>query len=439
MRRIRAFLAVIALATALDAPATAQTEAPKPSGNLKVTARPAPDAPPFTNADQVEYIVYRQTADGHAGEMVDTGYGSVDSEARFSLPPGRYVVAASIDLARAETLIEIRAGELATADIVLPAGVIEARAMAAAGKPLLEPDTRWTVVDVFGRKHETVGPSLSVTVSPGPARITAALGNAGATAAVTAAAAQTEQTDVVIDIGMLILSGKRSAGAKQADDNIRWDLTSAVGEPLADYGNTEFRLAAGAYRVKATIGLASGYADVEVAAGGTTAKEFVVPAGRVTARAFFAADGPPVTENPRLEILDPEPGADGEPKIIASASSDRSSFDLPPGDYVLRATADIVSGETAFSLDAGEAIEVSVALGAGVLTVNARGGKRLDVLSREKDIYGKQAILATRHAESATLTLPAGALEVMVTRSDGSEQRLPATVVAGERTDLTFE
>jgi Ca-activated chloride channel family protein len=146
-----------------------------------------------------------------------------------------------------------------------------------------------------------------------------------------------------------------------------------------------------------------------------------------------------VTENPRLEILDPEPGADGEPKIIASASSDRSSFDLPPGDYVLRATADIVSGETAFSLDAGEAIEVSVALGAGVLTVSARGGKRLDVLSREKDIYGKQAILATRHAESATLTLPAGALEVMVTRSDGSEQRLPATVVAGERTDLTFE
>jgi hypothetical protein len=437
--RIGLVLSCLAVVAAGFAPeAIGQDQPAKPAENLKVTSRPAPDAPPFTDADRIDYTVYRRTDGGAPGEKVDTGYGSIDSAAWFSLPPGGYVVVASTDLARAGSPIDITGNQLATVDIVLPAAVIEARAMASAEKPIFDNDTRWTVIDVFGRKAESIGPTLDIKVSPGETKVTAGLGTAKATAVVNAAGATTEKVDVVINLGTLLLSGKRSAEANELDDNIRWEVTPADTEPLTDYGTAKFNLAAGTYRVKGTIGLAEGYAEVPVAAGETVAKEFVVPAGRATVRALFAENGPPVTDNPLFEILDPDPGADGERKVIASSRRDGDPFDLAPGDYVLRATAEKVSAETPFRLEAGQTIRLSVVLDAGVLALSSKESTRFDVLAAEKDIYGKQAVLATHHGDSATLTLRAGAYEVKTTRG-GSERRFPVTIVAGQRADLSVE
>src|SRR3990172_6487087 len=99
------------------------------------------------------------------------------------------------------------------------------------------------------------------------------------------------------------------------------------------------------------------------------------------------------------------------------------------------ASSDEASAEVPFDLVAGPPVEVSVVLNAGLLALAAPGGDRLEILSSAKDIYGKQAVIATSYGESWSLALPAGAYTVKVPKSDGGENAAKATITAGQRTE----
>jgi Ca-activated chloride channel family protein len=104
---------------------------------------------------------------------------------------------------------------------------------------------------------------------------------------------------------------------------------------------------------------------------------------------------------------------------------------------VLRASSGAASAEAGFEIKAGPPIEVFVVLNAGILDITAPGGDFLELFSAEKDIYGEQKSVAYTYGESWQITAPAGDYVLKVRKKDGTDSTTPATVKAGERTEVT--
>jgi Ca-activated chloride channel family protein len=427
-----------ALTETVVATPAAPVEEPRPEYNLAVTARPAADAPPFTDRDVIRYDIHEATPDGYDETAVTIDYGGEGSLKRFALPAGDYVVVASKDLARASAAVTLTETSQAAVDIVMEAGFIEARAMATETEPSGDGNVRWDITDATGETDINYGPTRRLLVDAGEATVTGTLGTASTTVPVTVAAGETVAVDVVLGAGRLVLKGKRSEEASDYDAAIRWDVTSASGETVTTYGGeVSLDLAAGDYTVKASLGEASIEVAVSVPAGKTVDKVVVVATGRLVAHAYFAEGGPLVTAGPRFDVLAPEPGADGNRLTIATSYEDGVTFDLPPGKYVLMAQADVASAEAGFEIRAGAPTEVFVVLDAGLLAVTAPGGDALELLGAEKDIYGEQKSVAYTYGESWQVTVPAGDYVLKVRKTDGSETLTPVSIKAGARAEVT--
>ena len=427
-------------ATVVETPAPKPpAEEPRPEKNLKVTSRPAPNAEPFTGAQVIRYDIYRVTSAGDYAETpIETNYGGQGSLAEFALPAGTYAVVASKDLATASADVAVTEDKQSAVDVVFNAGFIEARAMATETEPSNDGGVAWNITDSTGDTDTSYGPTRRILVDAGDATVTGSLGTASNTVPVTVAPGATVAVDVVLGSGKLVLRGKRSAEATDFDNGIRWDVTNAAGETVTTYGGeVTIDLAAGDYTVTASLGEATAEVQVSVPAGKTVETLVVVATGRVIAHAYFAEGGPVVTAGPRFDVLAAEPGTDGQPVFIATSYEDGVTFDLPPGKYVMRASSDAATADAGFEVKAGPPIEVIVILDAGILAVSAPAGDFLELFSAKKDIYGEQQSVAYTYGESWQVTVPAGEYVLKVKKTDGSETETPATVRAGERTEVT--
>lgn len=424
-------------ATVVEAPA-APAEEPKPEYNLAVTSRPAPGAEPFGAQESIRYDIHPATPDGYDETAITIDYGGEGSLKRFTVPAGDYVIVASKDLARASAPVTLTEDKSVAVDVVFDAGFIEARAMATETEPSSDDNVRWDITDSDGETDTNYGPTRRLLVDAGEATVTGSLGTATTSVPVTVVAGETVAVDVVLGSGELVLKGKRSEEATDFDAGIRWDVTSASGEVVTTYGGeVTLDLAAGDYTVKASLGEASVEVKVSVPAGKTIEQVVVVATGRLVAHAYFAEGGPVVTAGPRFDVLDPEPGSDGNRVTIATSYEDGVTFDLPPGKYLLRAQADAASAEAGFEIKAGTPTEVFVVLNAGLLAVTAPGGDQLELLGSEKDIYGKQKSVAYNYGESWQVTVPAGEYVLRVRKTDGAETMTPVSVKAGARAEVT--
>jgi len=347
-------------------------------------------------------------------------------------------VVASKDLATASADVSVTEDKQSAVDVVFNAGFIEARAMATETEPSNDGGVAWDITDSTGDTDTSYGPTRRILVDAGDAKVTGSLGTATATVPVMVEPGATVAVDVVLGSGKLVLRGKRSEEATDFDNGIRWDVTSAAGETVTTYGGeVTIDLAAGDYTVKASLGEAIAEVQVSVPAGKTVETLVVVATGRIIAHAYFAEGGPAVTAGPRFDVLAPEPGTDGQPVFIATSYEDGVTFDLPPGKYVMRASSDAATADAGFEVKAGPPIEVIVILDAGILAVTAPGGDFLELFSAKKDIYGKRQSVAYTYGESWQVTVPAGDYLLKVKKTDGSETETPATVKAGERTEVT--
>ena len=420
-------------------PTPPPAEEPRPEKNLKVTSRPAANAAPFTGAETIRYDVYRSNSDGdHEETAFETSYGGEGSLAQFALPAGTYVVIASKDLAMAAAEVSVTEDKQTAVDVVFVAGFIEAQAMTTETEPSNDGGVRWDITDSTGDTDTSYGPTRRLLVEAGEATVTGSLGTATTSVPATVEPGSTVAVDVVLGAGRLVLRGKRSEEATDFDNGIAWDVTSSSGETVTTYGGeVTLDLAAGDYTVKATLGEATAEVKVSVPAGKTVEQLVVVATGKVIAHAYFAEGGPVVTAGPRFDILASEPGTDGKRLTLATSYEDGASFNLPPGDYVLQASSDAATAEVPFQLKAGPPIEVVVVLNAGLLAVTAPGGDFLELFAAKKDIYGKQPSVAYTYGESWQLAVPAGDYVLNVRKADGSESTTPATVKAGERTEVT--
>ncbi len=420
------------------APPAPPPQEEKPEYNLVVTSRPAPDAAPFTERDSIRYDIHRATGDEFEETALTIDYGGDKSMKRFALPAGDYVIVASKDIARALARVTVTEDSQTAVDVVFDAGFIEARAMASENEPLTRGDVRWDITNAGGDTEINYGLTRRALVDAGEATVQASVGNAVVAVPVVVTAGTTQNVDVVVGAGQLSLKGKRSEEATDFDNGIRWDITGASGNTVTNYGGEiTFDLAAGDYTIKATLGEAVVEVPVSVIAGNTIEKVVVVATGRAIAHAYFAEGGPAVTSDPRFDVMDPTPGTDGNMRTITTNYGDGVTFDLPPGSYIMRATSDAASAEAGFEIKAGPPTEVIVVLNAGIVAITAPRGDFLELLSSEKDIYGKQKAVAYTYGESWQLAAPAGEYVLKVRKTDGSEATAPVSVKAGQRTEVT--
>jgi len=211
------------------------------------------------------------------------------------------------------------------------------------------------------------------------------------------------------------------------------------GNSTTNYGETAYYVPAGDNKVTVTIGNGSATETIEVAAGSEVAKDIFVGVGRATLNAFYA-EGMRVEESGlTFNIVGAKKDIQGNRQDFGTNYGPDVGFDLPPGDYVARVSMDLATLEVPFTVKSGEAVAVDAMLGAGVLNIKAPGAEAIDIFTAKKDIQGNATQLGYAYGEERNATVPAGDYSVVVTMTDGSKKEVPATVIAGERTEIAVE
>ena len=324
---------------------------------------------------------------------------------------------------------------------------LKAMAVLAEGGPEVDErdDLRWDVwqLDGAGQKSKTSKTSYDNTMEalfePGRYVIGARLGAATVEVEVELKADELSELTVNLNATRLILHGRRSAGA-ETDKGIRWDVTLPNGRTTTAYGgDAGFVIPAGSRKVTGKLGKAMIEDVLELVAGETVEKDYIIATGRLVARAVYAEGGPTVEGDVRFDVLGATKDIAGKRKDFGTDYGDGAKFDLPPGDYVLKARVGKAIAEAAITIEPDVLTEPAVNVNAGILAITAPGGDRIDILGATKDIAGKRKDLGTNYGEGWQVALPDGDYVVKVRKKDKSVVEGAASVSAGQRTEVTVQ
>ncbi|HSG93939.1 MAG TPA: VWA domain-containing protein, partial [Afifellaceae bacterium] len=306
-------------------------------------------------------------------------------------------------------------------------------------------DLRWDVwgLDGAGRKSKTSKTSYDKVLEqlhePGRYVIGARLG--AATVEVETELKADELTELTVNLNATRLNvhGRRSTGA-ETDKGIRWDVTLPNSRTTTAYGgDARFVIPAGSRKVTAKLGKAMIEDVLELVAGETVEKDYIIATGRLVAHAVYAEGGPTVDGDIRFDVLGATKDISGRRKDFGTNYGDGVKFDLPPGDYVLRARVGKAVAELPVTIKPDALTEPAVNVNAGILAITAPGGDRIDILSAEKDIAGKQKDIATNYGEGWQIALPEGDYAIKIRKKDKSVVEGAASVTAGQRTEVTVQ
>lgn len=303
----------------------------------------------------------------------------------------------------------------------------------------------WTLSSLDGegnpsdRLATSYGPVLVMYQEPGSYSLSATLGNATARIDIDLAPDRLTDVSLNLDAGYISLVGRRDVGV-DPDRGVLWEVDLPDGRKAARHGATAtFLVPAGTRQVAAKLGAAVLEDKVDLAAGQAVNRDYIIASGRLSANALFAADGPDAGDNVRFDVLSGKPDASGHRKRFGTTYGNRKDLDLPPGDYLLRATADKAVAEVPVTVKGNERIEPTVVLNAGVLDITAPGGNRLDIVDGGRQFFGSRKSFGTAYGESWQVVLPEGDYIVRVEKRDSTQVQGSASIKAGGRTQVTIE
>jgi Ca-activated chloride channel family protein len=308
-------------------------------------------------------------------------------------------------------------------------------------------DVRWDIykTDAAGNRTDegvagNYDATLSATLAPGRYVGLARLGAVSREVAFEVKAGEIAHPFVNFDAGSIKITPKRTAADAAADDNARVDLASGQFSD-GNYGEKKFFVPAGEITITGKIGPTSVEEKLTIKAGENLEHTLLIAAGVVVANAVYAPGGPAVEGGDiRFDVLASKPEMDGSRPEIVTNYGTGLKLDVPAGAYILRARLGSATGEMPFTSKAGERVEVSVNINAGVLAIKAPGAQRIDILSAKKDIQGDRARISTGYETDHHDTLPPGDYIVQAQYADDkAPKEMPVTVKAGERSEITVE
>ena len=362
---------------------------------------------------------------------------------------GKYIQAkdaGELGGALAETVAEVAAPQPEPEPAALAVNLKAMAVLAEGGPEVGERDNlRWDVwsLDSLGQKAKTsktsYGKVLEALYEPGRYVIGARLGNASVEVKAELKADELTELTLNLNAARLIVHGRRSAGA-ETDKDIRWDVTLPNNTTTTAYGgDAAFVIPAGSRKVTGKLGKAMVEEVLELVAGQTVEKDYIIATGRLVAHAHYAEGGPLVEGDVRFDVLGATKDIAGRRKDFGTNYGDGAKFDLPPGNYVLRARVGKAIAEAPVTIEPDALSEPAVNVNAGILAITAPGGDRIDILGAEKDIAGKQKDVGTNYGEGWQVALPEGDYVVKVRRKDKSVAEGTASVTAGQRTEVTVQ
>ncbi len=400
--------------------------------------------------DKAYFRVYAPEQDAE-GKRKQVTYGG--GKPKLDVAPGKYYVTAKHGDAIAGVEVEIEEGKQTVVEIVLNAGLMQPVAYLADGvDPLGDAYFR-----VYGPEKDNKGNAKQVTygggkpmftVPAGPHHVTAKSGDALAGIDVDVSAGEVHKVHIVLNAGIIVPQALWTEGgepikdayyrvygtAEDADGN-RKQVTYGGGTP-------KFTVAAGEYYITAKVGDAVIGDTIAVAPGEATEVTLVLGAGVLRPTAHYTEGGDPITDA-YYRVYEREAGADGKRKQVTYGGG-TPSFKLPAGAYyITAAVGDTIIGKDV-EVKGGEATEVALVLGAGILTPKAfytEGGDEVKkayfrVYDAKQGVDGNRKEI-TRGGGKPKFKLPAGTYYVTAKIGEAVVGR-EIDVVAGQPTEVSL-
>ena len=398
--------------------------------------------------DDVYFRAYgiEQDADGKRKQLTSGG-----GKPKFKLDPGRYYITANRGSATVGVEVAAVEGESTILDIVLNAAPLRTTAsLAQNGEPLNDAYFRVYTAekDIDGKRKQITsgGGKPKFTMPAGQYYITAQRGQATTGVDVTIEPGVLRREHIVLNAGIIIPTAAFNEGGDPAKDvyfrvfESREDADGKRKQVTSGGGKPKFTVPAGEYYLSAQIGDATVGNIVAVAPGEATNVALVLGAGVLAPTAFYTEGSDPV-KDVYFRVFNPQQDADGKRKQV-TAGGGKPKFKLPAGSYYITAkVGDALIGKDVV-VKAGEATDIAMVLGAGVLAPTAHyteGGDPVKgvyfrVFDIEQNAEGKRKQV-TAGGGTPKFKLPAGKYYVTAKIGDAIVGR-DVEIGAGERKDI---
>jgi Ca-activated chloride channel homolog len=316
--------------------------------------------------------------------------------------------------------------------------------MAAGGEPLVDAGQSYEIYHAMpdgsvGERITTEYNNYKGSLDAGDYIVRARLGEASVDMPVKLEATSVAEPVFVLDAGSLIIRPRPFEGGEVSDSAAVVVEYPGASVPPTNYGETKIVVPAGEQKLTVKIGEGEVSETLQLAAGQTIEKDVIVGVGHVVVNALYVEGGDKVdTSGLSVRIVKARLKIDGTRDEVTYAYGPDSKFDLPPGDYVAILRMEETEVERPFNIRAGEAKDVTAILDAGVLSISAPGAKHIEVFEAKKDIQGNRKSFGYAFSDTHQTTLPAGDYVVVAEIGDDSAKKeAPATVKAGERSEVT--
>ncbi len=412
------------------------------AGLLSVEVAATPGGKPLDRA----YIYVYEPQQATSGQSKAIAYGN--QRKKFTLPAGKYFVTGQLGKAKVGQEVEITAGELIKANIVLNAGVVKITAVAEqGGKPLDK-----AYVYVYEPTASASGQRATVTsgnqrtkftIPAGRYFVTAQLGKTKVGQEIDVKAGEFTETTIVLSAAALKITATAAEGGKplnQAHIYIYENQQQLDGKrKLITSGNqrTKFTIPAGKYFVVAALGKTKIGKEIEVSAGRLTEDTIVLGVGALKVN-VIPAEGAKSLSKAFVYIYSPDKQLDGSRKQI-TAGSQKTTFKIPGGKYYVVAAYGRVKVGQEIEVKAGKLTETTINVNAGALNIISEKPVFFTVYSAEKNLDGsRDRIIAARSKQS--LPLAAGKY-VISAKDQGKTAEAEVEIKAGKLSEvtLTFE
>jgi len=282
------------------------------------------------------------------------------------------------------------------------------------------------------------GTGYKENLDPGDYLVSATLGRVTQEQMLTLAAGEVAKPHFVLNAGLLKLHA-RTAEGEPADPSAAFEISSGA-QKYTNYGEPTMYWPAGPIHVLATIGSATAEIDLDLPAGGTVDKDIVLGSGLAAISAVFAEGVDVEDAGMYIEVSAAKKDLEGNRKQVAYNYGATSTFNLPPGDYVVLTRLGEAEVETPFTVETGARAEVVANLNAGVLAIEAPRATFTEIFSAKKDIQGKRKSVSYSYDPSFQVVLPAGDYVIEASFGDDAPKtETEVSVTAGERSEASVE
>ncbi|MDZ4312774.1 MAG: VWA domain-containing protein [Cypionkella sp.] len=286
-----------------------------------------------------------------------------------------------------------------------------------------------------GARFTTEYNTVKSFIEPGDYRLITKLGEAVVETDLTLTEDNLAAPEIVMNAARVILHPKPSAdGAESNDAAVK--ITSNAGIDTTNYGPSRFYLPAGDYTITGTMGQASVTETLSLKPGDLIERDLIIGSGLAVVDAYYIEGVQLENTQHSVEILAAKQALDGSHDRLTTSYGPAAKFELSPGDYIAKVTEGGAVAEVPFTVKAGERVNVSVILEAGVLAVAAAGANSIEIFKAKADLNGFRTQMSFDYAEETTIALPEGDYLIEAMRGDAKTEAT-AKVTKGERTEVS--